>query len=95
MQSDMENNLLIDNNTPNNIQNNIIDTTNYSYLKSHPLKISLFIIQVILSLGIITFSLIQISIIPEEEDKSVYFSLVSGLVGYWLPSPKSKLKKPT
>ena len=91
MQSDMENNLLIDNNTPNNI----IDTTNYSYLKSHPLKISLFIIQVILSLGIITFSLIQISIIPEEEGKSVYFSLVSGLVGYWLPSPKSKLKKQT
>mgnify|MGYP001383126251 CR=1 FL=1 len=28
----------------------------------------------------------------EDKDRSVYFSIVSGLVGYWLPSPKSKLK---
>jgi len=85
-QVDLENNLLEPQPQPEQIPY-------CHYFKTHPLKIMLFFMQLILSIGLISFSLYQISIIPEDGEKSVYFSIVSGLVGYWLPSPKSKLKK--
>ena len=91
--NDLENNNLLQQNNQNN-QNNQNKTCCH-FMKTHPLKISLFIIQVVLSFGLVGFSLFQIvrDDLPDETDKSVYFSMVSGLVGYWLPSPKSKLKK--
>ena len=89
----------------NNIENNLLDNNieqqenqqqeqinNCHYLRTHPLKISLFIMQMVLSIGLILFSLLQIAYNTSNTDNSVYFSIVSGLVGYWLPSPKSKLK---
>ena len=89
--NDLENNNLLQQN------NNIINQNKACchYMKTHPLKISLFIIQVVLSFGLVGFSLFQIvrDDLPDESDKTVYFSMVSGLLVYWLPSPKSKLKK--
>ena len=88
MNNDLEENLIQNTLTT---QKKIYNKTCCFYMNTHPLKISLFFIQVFLTIGLMSFSLYQISII-KEEDKSVYFSIVSGLVGYWLPSPKSKLK---
>ena len=79
-----------------NSNSNLVEVKNptcCSFMVTHPLKISLFIMQIILTIGLVSFSLYEISVLSEEDkDRSVYFSIVSGLVGYWLPSPKSKLK---
>ena len=85
----LENNLLLQQPQP---QQQPQQEPSCKYLKSHPLKIILFFMQLTLSIGLISFSLYQVATLPEDSEKSVYFSMVSGLVGYWLPSPKSKLK---
>lgn len=47
-------------------------------------KYMFFAVQVIISLAVIAFSMTQII---RNGDSSVYFSLLSGTVGYWFPSP--------
>lgn len=53
---------------------------------------SRFIIQAILSASIITFSFVVILKQPEK-DNSVQYSMISSIVGYWLPSPSKPRHK--
>ena len=52
-----------------------------------------FAMQAVLSCGMIGFSMARIFTLPEGEDRSVYFSIMSGILGFWLPSPKVSKKK--
>ncbi len=52
-----------------------------------------FAMQAMLSCGMIGFSMARIFTLPEGVDRSVYFSIMSGILGFWLPSPKVSKKK--
>ena len=47
-----------------------------------------YLIQIIVGMVVILFSMIQIFLAEPDDDTSIYFSLISTIVGVFLPSPK-------
>jgi hypothetical protein len=45
--------------------------------------------QFLISVGILTFSCVQLALIPSAaiSSSSIYTALVSGILSYWLPNP--------
>jgi len=57
---------------------------------------SQFWMQVFLTLLIMIWSVVMLTFkIAPDSERTVYFSLISGLIGYWLPSPKLKVSDAT
>jgi hypothetical protein len=54
-------------------------------------RITPFLIQVILTLSLVSFSILQVTVNPNK-DNSVYFSLIGSVSGFWFPSPKKEDK---
>jgi len=55
-----------------------------------------FVMQASISITTLIFSFSQIVLNNKDntgKDNSVYFSLISSIMGYWLPSPKLPSKK--
>lgn len=46
-----------------------------------------FFVQLGVGSVVITFCMVKICVAPEGENTTVYFSLLSALVGYFIPSP--------
>ena len=46
-----------------------------------------FFVQLGVGAVVITFCMVKICVAPEGENTTVYFSLLSALVGYFIPSP--------
>jgi len=54
------------------------------------LSYSQFIVQTLFSALILFFCILKLSISNSMDagEKTIYFSLISGIIGYWLPAPK-------
>jgi hypothetical protein len=50
-----------------------------------------FFSQLAISVGVISFSLYQLIKLPDCEQQQTYSSLLTLVLGVWLPSPKMKL----
>lgn len=48
------------------------------------LRVARFCIQAVISISVIGFCVFEIS---DGERSPVYYSLISGIVGFWLPAP--------
>lgn len=55
-----------------------------SHTNKHALK---YLIQVTMGSCVMIFCMIMIVLDEEAEDKSIYYSLLSGTLGYFLPHP--------
>jgi hypothetical protein len=46
--------------------------------------------QVTIALIVLLFSIIQLSVLDNQQDKTIYFSLISTIIGLFIPSPNIK-----
>ena len=46
-----------------------------------------YLIQVSMGSAVMIFAMCQIALGDDQEDKSIYYSLLSGTLGYFLPHP--------
>lgn len=60
---------------------------------SNGIKATAFAMSCLMSLIMVGFSIEQIIRLEDSESRQVYFSLLSAVVGIWIPSPSSLLVK--
>jgi len=65
-------------------------TKRFEAMKNRYLAYALFFTQFLISISTLCFCFITLSVRwdMDANEKTVYFSILTGLIGYWLPSPK-------
>ena len=50
-------------------------------------RVARFMTQILISLGLLIFSMIKLFYNPKCEEAAIYSSLLSGIIAFWLPPP--------